>query len=132
MEIGADAESEGNASDESECPLAEDGVMFEADKPWWHNIVRESTPTYVTAVADGRIVGRLQQLNANSYKATCRAVGHTKCVCWVSLKNCTEESMSNLRDDLLAWLADGTRVSLERHLETARDLKRSKGMRVRS
>ena len=80
---------------------------------------------------DGVQVGVLHKVNAKSWKATCKRhkpVG--SCVCWVSLKEPTDESLGLLREELVRWLKQYD-VSSEAHESSARELKVAHGMRVR-
>ena len=119
-----------------------DGVYAEADaplppRPWWHDVVEEPKPTYIHAKGTSNVVGRLQQLNTRSLKATCKVPSHGSCVCWVSLKPDRAEAghsgtdMNRLRDQLMEWLARGASSSEDQHFAAARDLKIAAGMKVR-
>lgn len=135
-EPGPDGAGEGSdleAATEGEEGVA-DGVGAEVDapsEPWWKAILSEVSPnTFRTLDGDAR-VGVLHKMNPKSWKATCHLHAGS-CVCWVSLKDPTDEALDALRNQLVEWLLSGSGQEKADHLKSARELKIGHGMRVRS
>lgn len=96
--------------------------------PSWQDVVDECGNNTFMA-KDGTRIGRLHQINAKSWKATCAL--HKKCVCWVTLKAPTQTDLDTLRGDLVLWLLAGIGIDQGAHQVSATAVKLSRGMRVR-
>ena len=64
-----------------------------------------------------------------SMKATCKVVGHKKCVCWVT-KITYGPERCHLLQDLMTWGSQG-HVSENEHYVLAQKLKKKWGMKVK-
>ena len=79
----------------------------------------------------GEPVGRIYFIGPKGFKAVCKIHGTGRCSCYVSVKSAADYEATERQ--LIGWLAAAAGgASLEGHQEQAKELKRARGMRVRS
>ena len=110
----------------------EEAAAEELQWPW--SVIRESAPhRYVTLDrAAGGFVGTMHNMGPYSLKATCKQ--HRSCTCWVTLRGprTNKEEFDSLEMDLICWLAHGLTDAAAEHRSRSVEVRRTKGMAVRT